>query len=163
MNVRKHISTGFASLLLAFFALSTTASALSVSAPTTQFKLMAASCDLTPGDGGLSTELFTPWYKYLPGDDSSGKCRVAIPDDYEPARVAALVLVAVIELITRLASLVAVGFVIFGAVQYVTSQGDSQGLSNAKSTIANALIGLVITLLAVALVQFLARAYAGTP
>ncbi len=118
------------------------------------------ACDPVPGDGGFAEDIFPPWYKYLDGvEDSEGVCRVDVTNA-NPARTATLILIAIIELLTRLAALVAVGFVIYGAIQYIVSQGDSQSLSNAKSTIANALIGLIITLLSVALIQFIGRIFA---
>lgn len=119
----------------------------------------AAACNPSAGKGGLSEVLFVPWYKYLPGDNSDGKCRVALGDNPDIVKTASLVLIAVIELLTRLATLVAVGYVIWGSIQYITSQGEAQSLSNAKSTIANALVGLAITILAISLLQFLGRTF----
>lgn len=127
----------------------------------------AAPCD--PGSGGASsgaTNIFTPWYEYLPGEtDADGKCAPTFDydgngdtstDELRSGIVA--VVVAVVELLTRISALVAVGFVIYGAVQYIASQGDQQNIANAKSTITNALIGFVITVLAIGIVQFLGRA-----
>lgn len=134
-----------------------------------QFSLFAptfaAPCDLTPGRGGAisSTIKITPWYEYLPGDDSTGRCRPELPKtpggNVDIAKSATLILVAVIELLTRVAGLIAGGFVIWGAIQYITSQGEPEGLSNAKNTIQNALIGFVIVVLAIAIVQFVGRAF----
>lgn len=121
-------------------------------------------------------EVFVPWYKYLPGDRSTGRCRPALPQKSEVIRngngpnkdktvtgtdigkSAVLILIAIIELLTRIAGLVAVGFIIYGAIQYITSQGEPEGLSNAKNTITNSIIGFVITVLAIAIVQFIGRA-----
>jgi hypothetical protein len=96
----------------------------------------------------------------LPGEeDDKGVCRVHLGNNIDIPKTATLILVAVIELLTRVASLIALGYLIWGSIQYITSQGEAQSLSNAKTTIANSLIGLAITLLAIALIQFLARAF----
>lgn len=126
--------------------------------------VQAASCDLTPGGGALSGGAFeiTPWYKYLDGDNASGKCRPAFPESdgsVDIAKSGALIGAAIIELLTRVAGLIAVGFVIYGAIQYITSQGEPEGLAHAKNTITNALIGFVIVMLAIAIVQFIGRAF----
>lgn len=127
----------------------------------------ATPCDPSPGSGGLllgaSRNVFTPWYEYLPGeiDDSTGKCVAKFPDkggSTDVQKGVVLILIAVLELLTRISALVAVIFVIYGSVQYIVSQGDQQGIANAKSTITNALVGFVITVLATGIVQFLGRA-----
>lgn len=66
-----------------------------------------------------------------------------------------LVLLSVIDGLLRIAGLIAVIFVIYGAVQYTTSQGQPDQTSRAQSTITNALIGLAISIIAVALVAFI--------
>lgn len=122
------------------------------------------SCD--PGGGGLPNTIFVPWYHYLEGDSSKGKCSPKLPTkaggatDY--VKAVSLVALAVIDTVIRLSSLIAVGFLIYGSIQYITSQGEPQGLASAKSTIANALIGLVIVLVAVAVVQFIGNGVRGT-
>lgn len=97
--------------------------------------------------------VFVPWYKYL-------DCTNGSPDTggMKIADVVAKIAVAIIELLTRLAGLVAVGFIVYGSIQYITSQGEPEGLKNAKSTIANALIGFIIVVVAVSLIQFMGRA-----
>lgn len=49
---------------------------------------------------------------------------------------------------------IAVLMVIIGALRYVLSNGDSAGLKSAKDTIMYALIGVVVAMLAYALVAF---------
>jgi|GEM_PF-2677543 len=97
--------------------------------------------------------VFVPWYKYLNCTDGS-------PDTsgMKIGEVVTKVAVAIIELLTRLAGLVAVGFVLYGSIQYITSQGEPEGLNSAKSTIINALIGFVLVVFAVSIIQFLGRA-----
>lgn len=127
---------------------------------------VAYACDLVPGTGGITFEILTPWYKYLDGEevtstDSAGNertnCRPTFTDD-TIAETVTKVGIAVIELLTRLAALVALGFIIWGGIQYITSQGEPEGLSGAKNTITNAIIGLIIAIIAVGLVQFIGNA-----
>lgn len=121
-------------------------------AATNNIQLFAAACE--PGDkSALPTDIFVPWYQYLEGEDVNGKCRPVFDDDLV-ATVSKIAL-AVIDTLIRLASLLALGYVIYGSIRYVTSGGDSSGVAGAKTTIANALIGLVIALLAIGIVQYI--------
>lgn len=111
-----------------------------------------------PGSGGLAGAVFVPWYKYLPGEEVGGKCTPTfetVNGNYDYAKGIPLILMAVIEFLLRIAGLIAVGFIIFGSFQYITSQGSPEGLKGAKSTITNAIVGLVIAIFATGFVQFL--------
>lgn len=57
--------------------------------------------------------------------------------------------------------IIAVGFIIYGAVQYVISNGDPGKITKAKNTILYSVIGLVVVLLAAALTFFLTQVLAG--
>lgn len=69
-----------------------------------------------------------------------------------------LVGLGVIDILIRVAALVAVGFVIYGGIRYITSQGSPDATKGAQNTILTALIGLAITIVAAAVVAFLGRA-----
>lgn len=103
-----------------------------------------------------------PWYEYLQvTKDDTGSCSVKdftlLPDDGKDSDVP-LVLLAIIDDLIRIAGVVAVIFVIYGGVQYTTSQGNPDATSKAQSTVLSALIGLVIAMVAVAFVTFLGKA-----
>lgn len=112
---------------------------------------------------------FPTWYKYLKpayvDPDGSGprpaECKLSLPlnRDNKPDISLAIgpVLLAVFEIILRIGSMVAIGFVIFGGFQYILSQGEPERTKGARSTIINALIGLVITVFATAIVNVIAR------
>lgn len=110
----------------------------------------AAAC--RPGSGGGLLGIPT-WYKYLGGDSSDGKCVpvFTIPDDI------GAILLALFEIILRVGSLVAVGFIIYGGFQFILAQGEPDRIKGARSTIINSLIGLVITILATAVVNLVAN------
>jgi len=52
------------------------------------------------------------------------------------------------------AGALAVIFIVIGGIMYATSAGNDSQVQKAKSTITNAVIGLIITLLAYAIVAF---------
>ena len=60
-------------------------------------------------------------------------------------------------IISFIAGAAAVILVIYGGIRYVTSGGDSQSITNAKNTIVNAVIGLIIISLAGALIAFFVK------
>lgn len=102
---------------------------------------------------------FPHWYEYLDVqkvtigvDDKVSTCQVVnfkFPGDLT------LVILAILDIMLRIAGLVAVGFVIYGAIQYITSQGEPDGIKKAQNTITNALIGMVIAITATAAVAFI--------
>ena len=56
---------------------------------------------------------------------------------------------------------IAVIMVIVGGLRYVLSNGDSAGLKSAKDTILYSLVGVVVALIAYALVSFVISRFAG--
>lgn len=91
------------------------------------------------------------WYKYLPRDRDGGvdTDQVSFPADLAPIGL------AVVEILLRIGLFVAVGFVIYGGFLYLTSQGEPDKAANARKAIINAVIGLVIGLLATGFVAFI--------
>lgn len=108
-----------------------------------------------PGAGGNLLGLPT-WYKYLNSDITAGKCSVIFNFPEDMGKIA----LAIVEILLRLGGMVAVVFVIYGGVRYIISQGEPEGIAKAKGTIVNALIGLAITIIAVGLVNMIARVLA---
>lgn len=124
------------------------------------------TCPYNPDN--LTQATFTPWYKYLDGEevsysDGAGtvkRCHVKAATkggETDILKTVSLVAIAIIELLTRLSALIAAGFIIYGSIQYITSQGEPEGIGNAKTTIANAIVGLIIVILAIGIVQFVGR------
>ena len=102
----------------------------------------AAACK---GGGFLG---FPHWYEYLP-------CNGGVPALTNINDVW-LVVAAIIEILLRIAGIVAIVLVIYGGIQYTTSQGEPDKTTKARSTIINALTGLAIAILAASLVAFVA-------
>ncbi len=92
------------------------------------------------------------WYKYIDGTiDETGHCTLnfTFPDDI------GAVLLALIEILLRIAAIVSVFYVIYGGFLYMTSQGEPDRATAARTTIINAVIGLVIAIIATGVVSFI--------
>lgn len=96
-----------------------------------------------------------PWYHYINDNAHFNGCDIKKFKIFPPNSDVPLVLLAVIDDLLRIGAIIALGFVIVGAIKYVTSQGQPEDTANAQSTIINALIGLIITIVAVGFVSFL--------
>lgn len=114
---------------------------------------VAGECRPTPGIGGDFFGIPT-WYKYLPGEfDPFGKCIPVI--ELSNLNQAWFIGLAIIDILLRIITLIAVGFIIYGGFQYMTSMGEPDKTKSAKETILNALVGLAIALVASATVAFI--------
>lgn len=108
-----------------------------------------------------------PWYQYLElsKDKVTGSCRIINFDQTTQVLGAhspfLLIALAVLDDLIRVAALVAVGFVIYGGIQYVTSQGSPEATTKARESIINALIGLILAILAASIVAFIGSSLAG--
>lgn len=99
---------------------------------------------------------FPHWYDYLQLDPKT--CQVSafsVPSDL------ILVALAIIDILIHIAGLVAIVYVVIGGVQYVTSQGSPDATAKAQSTVVNALIGLALTITAIAFVSFMGNKLGG--
>lgn len=104
-----------------------------------------------------------PWYAYLKGDLDSNcdiKNFTLLPGAGQHSDLV-LILLAIIDDLLRIAGLVAVGFIIYAAFNFVTSQGNPEDAAKARGTAINALIGLVIAMFAIVLVSFIGNKLGG--
>lgn len=107
----------------------------------------ASACDTSSGFLGFPT-----WYKYLDPVFINGECEI----DFNFPSDIGLILAAIVEILLRVATMVAIGFIVWGGLQYIMSQDEPEKTKNALGTIINALIGLVIAVAATGIVTFLA-------
>lgn len=138
-------------------------------------KASAAECDSAELDKMRSNTLLglPTWYKYLPGekveqrvptrDDSGYKteevCQPTIKNkgnEKLPINNILLIVAAVLEILVRVAGLAAFVFLIYGGFMYLTSNGNSENVGKAGSTLLNAAIGLGIAISATAFINFFA-------
>lgn len=61
----------------------------------------------------------------------------------------------IVNVVFTILGLVSVIFVIAGGIKYILSGGDSAGIKNAKETITYAIVGLVISMLAFGIVNYI--------
>jgi hypothetical protein len=120
----------------------------------TQF---AATC-AEPSFFGVPT-----WYKYLNTERVAGMdvCNVKftmMKNGVFYYMDLLLVALGILDILLRIAALVALAFIIYGGFKYITSQGSPDGAKAAQNTILNAVIGLAIAILAAAIVSFIGRA-----
>ena len=122
------------------------------------FSLFAATCK--PTFLGL-----IPWYQYLTVTGSPPNCSIpsfnlGIPGNGHPSDIG-LVLAALVDDLLRIAGIVAVAYVLIGAIKYVASQGSPDATASAQGTIINALIGLALAMAGIVIVSFLGSKLGG--
>lgn len=115
----------------------------------------AAYCDPNKDAGNFFN--LPHWYQYLQGetDPISGKCIPKLSDFNDIWAVG----LAIIDILLVIGGLAAVAYVIYGGFQYIISQGEPDRTSAAKNTITNALVGLVIIMLAIAIVSYIGNKF----
>jgi hypothetical protein len=112
-------------------------------------KTFAVGCDPTKTFFGLPV-----WYKYIKVTAPDGSCNFSAFSFWPPDNFL-LIALAILDMVLIIGGMIAVIFVIVGGVRFVLSQGDPENIKHARGTIINALIGLVITVVAASLVNFL--------
>lgn len=83
-----------------------------------------------------------------------GGINAATPEGSQDDLNISSVILQVVNVLLYIVGAIAVIMIIVGGFKYVTSGGDSAGVTSAKNTILYAVIGLVVALLAFALVNF---------
>lgn len=108
------------------------------------------------GSGATCTTHFLglkAWYDGLVEETSDGKCEIKeIPNqgedgaDEELKKYIWTVVLNIVSSVLGVVGYLAIGFVIWGGVLYMTAQGDPNKVAKGKKTIVNTLIGLVIVM-----------------
>ena len=70
-----------------------------------------------------------------------------------------LILLPILEDAIKVAGYTAAGFVIWGGIKYLKSQGDPGQINEARQVIYNALFGLLLAMISVAIVNFVSGAF----
>lgn len=101
------------------------------------------------------------WYKYLEVKEVLVRgirtCEIqsnVFKNDTLDLNIVLLIGFGILDILLRVGALVAVGFIMYAGVQYVSAQGEPDKAKKALGTIINALIGLGITIVAAAAVSF---------
>lgn len=112
-------------------------------------------------DGGSLFGL-PKWHKYLGGksitlDDGTKTCTPVIDGIHNFW----LIGLALVEILLRVAIIVAIIYIILGGVKLITSRGNADKLQGARNTIIDALTGLAIAIVATAFVAFVGSRFSG--
>jgi hypothetical protein len=92
---------------------------------------------------------FPPWYACLQKDASGGPKLTKLEDVW-------LIAFPLLESGIKAAGYAAIGFILWGGIRFIKSQGNPGEITAARDTIRDAVIGLVICISSVAIVQFMA-------
>ncbi|MCL2445101.1 pilin [Candidatus Saccharibacteria bacterium] len=113
------------------------------------FPTSVAACD---NDARFLT--FRPWYSGL---CEGGEVRICeqqpCADDADLANSVFLIAFNILFNLIQVVAYVAVAFIIYGGFMYIMSRGNPDGIAKGKKTILNSVIGLVIAILASAIVN----------
>src|ERR1700689_3547884 len=88
------------------------------------------------------------WYEYLKCNGGSPSL-TGITDVW-------LIAAAIVDILLRVPAIIAIFMLIYGGIQFITSQGEPERAKQARGTIINALIGLVISVVAATIVTYIA-------
>lgn len=117
------------------------------------FQFFAAACQPKGSVFGIPT-----WYKYLPGQDyvdqltNEYTCTPKLNSISDVWLIGA----AILDILLRIAALLAVGYIVVAGVNYIRSQGQPDQTAKAQRTLINAIVGLVIAVASAVLVSFVA-------
>ena len=121
---------------------------------TTPFANSIAYAETTACAPGAGAFPLPTWYEYLPGKTTAKGCEVNT--DGLGGVLVILVLMAVFDILMYLAGVIAVIMIIWGGFKLLTSNGEPQKIAAGRTTIFNALVGLVIAIIASQIVGLIA-------
>lgn len=117
------------------------------------------------GDSCSGNSFLPTWYSKVCKKDKDGNDVIKSPNDMSgddsAARLSAWVIAIALSIVTILLTIVgyvSLGFIIYGGFQYMISGDNSSGTLAARKTITNAVIGLVLSIMSVAIVSLVADA-----
>ncbi|MEX2014565.1 MAG: hypothetical protein WD885_01360 [Candidatus Saccharimonadales bacterium] len=108
--------------------------------------------ELFAAAGDCDTDFFglPAWYKYLNPKDDVSMC-VPPVDELNDVWLIGL---AVVELLVRLALYIGIAFVIYAGIKYSESRGNVDKATSAKNTLIDAITGVIIAMIVVAILSF---------
>ena len=116
-------------------------------------------------EGQNAVSFFPAWY-------DNGLCvggQIVPPNHFNKQDTAAsfskwigIIALNLVSMLLYAVGYVSLGFIIFGGFKYMTSGDNTSGMSAAKTTITNAVIGLVLSIMSVAIVKFIAMTVGGS-
>jgi hypothetical protein len=112
---------------------------------------------------GQGITFFPAWYDGLCSGNGDIKSPASMGGDTGKSFGTWISIIAlnVVAMLLYAVGYFSLGFIIFGGFKYMTQGDNSSGTASAKKTIMNAIIGLVISIMSVAIVKFIAGAVVG--
>lgn len=71
-----------------------------------------------------------------------------LPTYFASCQTTSCIVMNIVNILLAIVFLIAVVFLLIGGFRYIISQGNEEGVEKAKGTITNAIIGVVVTVLA---------------
>lgn len=101
---------------------------------------------------------FPAWYRGLLNNDCTMKSPsdLGTPKETQLSRYVWKIVLNVLEIALQIVGYAAVGYLIYGGYKYLVSTGSSDKITSARKTIQNALIGLILSFMSVAIVAMIA-------
>jgi ABC-type Fe3+ transport system permease subunit len=112
-------------------------------------------------DSGSGFFDFPVWYKYLQVTTEVDGNSVCSPR-LEGLTDIWLIALAVVEMLLRIAILVAIIYVVISGIKFITARGNPDKIQNARNSVQDALIGIVIAVAATAIVSFIAGRFSAS-
>lgn len=97
---------------------------------------------------------FPAWFRGL----TTQNCDIESPTEKGIGRFIWKIVLNVVEFMLQLVAYISVAYIIVGGFKYMTSSGSPDGMTKAKRTITNAVVGLVISIFSVAIVNVVVNA-----
>ena len=99
---------------------------------------------------------FPAWYEGL----MDSKCDIAKPVGTADGlnKFIWTIVLNITECVLQVVGYLCVAYIMYGGFKYLTSNGSSDGMAKAKTTIQNAVIGLILSLFSVGIVNVIAGA-----
>lgn len=97
------------------------------------------------------------------GQIEAGTCIPDAPNEAVQETDVGRLIFNILQAILSIIGLIAVVFVVYGGFKYMTANGDEEQIKAAKKTIVNAVIGLIVILLAWAIVSVVANFISDVP
>lgn len=152
-NIKKIITTFTAALIVTMIVPTAYVSAQTNGTPATP---SASKCD-------TAVSFFPRWYDGQLCDQETGG--IVSPGSFDAkdsaksfGKWASLLAMNLVTILLYAVGYVSLGFIIYGGFKYMTNGDNSSGTAAAQKTIQNAVIGLVLSIMSVALVKFVAGA-----
>lgn len=99
---------------------------------------------------------FPAWFRGLTTPEPD--CEIESPSEKGIGRFIWKIVLNVVEFMLQLVAYISIAYIIVGGFKYMTSSGSPDGMTKAKRTITNAIVGLVISIFSVAIVNVVVNA-----